>query len=246
MSPGLPPDHPGAAPGTAVSGQLGNQAIRFRAACDLLWGLVAFDALRDEPGTYNLALTTTTSDGRTGSASLPISLQAGSFWTGPLITYPPDKQRLLEPNLVRSENERLNALFAALPDSPPRWSGPFQVPINSAVTGSFGSRGTINGGPPVGYHEGYDRGLSNVAHVLVRGKRASVRGRVCMNMTMVDVTDIPDAGPDADVVLLGAQGDDRIDARELARHRTTVTWEVLTAMARRIPRVYHAPAGGPS
>jgi alanine racemase len=60
------------------------------------------------------------------------------------------------------------------------------------------------------------------------------------------VTDLPDAGPDADVVLLGAQGADRIDALELARRRTTVTWEVLTAMARRIPRVYHAPAGGSS
>ena len=67
-----------------------------------------------------------------------------------------------------------------------------------------------------------------------------------MDALMVDVTEIPEAGPDADVVLLGSQGGDRIDALELARRRTTVTWEVLTAMARRIPRVYHAPAGGPT
>jgi len=56
---------------------------------------------------------------------------------------------------------------------------------------------------PIGYYDGYDRGLSNVGHILVRGRRAPVRGRVCMNMTIVDVTDIPGAGLEDEAVLIG-------------------------------------------
>lgn len=143
-------------PGTTVNGKLGEQRIPFRTHCDLLWGLVAFDALRDEAGTQTLSLFATTPDGLSTTAFLGIPLRAGNFWTGPMITYPPDKRPLQEPTLVRSENERLWALFASIPDGPARWSGPFHVPINTVVTGGFGSRGTINGGPPVGYHEGVD------------------------------------------------------------------------------------------
>ena len=96
---------------------------------------------------------------------------------------------------------------------------------------------------PVGYGDGYARGTGPGAEVLVCGRRAPVVGSIAMDALMVDVTGIDGVGPDADVVLLGAQGADRIDALELARRRTTITWEVLTAMARRIPRVYHASAG---
>jgi alanine racemase len=99
---------------------------------------------------------------------------------------------------------------------------------------------------PIGYGDGYARPTGPGAEVLVGGRRAPIVGSIAMDALMVDVTDIPDAGPDSDVVLLGSQGSARIDALELARRRTTVTWEVLTAMARRIPRVYHAAAGGPS
>jgi alanine racemase len=99
---------------------------------------------------------------------------------------------------------------------------------------------------PIGYGDGYARGTGPGAEVLVGGRRAPIVGSIAMDALMVDVTDVPDAGPDSDVVLLGAQGAERIDALELARRRTTVTWEVLTAMARRIPRVYHAAAGDPS
>ncbi|MEO1082912.1 MAG: alanine racemase, partial [Acidobacteriota bacterium] len=59
---------------------------------------------------------------------------------------------------------------------------------------------------PIGYSDGYDRAFSNAAHVLVRGRRAPVRGRVCMNLTMVDVTDIPDVQLEDEVVLLGRDG----------------------------------------
>lgn len=124
-----------------------------------------------------------------------------------------------------------------------------EVPAGTAV--SYGGRWVAQRPSriltlPIGYGDGYARGTGPGAQVLVGGRRAPVVGSVAMDALMVDVTDIPDIGPDADVVLLGAQGDERIDALELARRRTTITWEVLTAMARRIPRVYHAPAGGPT
>lgn len=90
---------------------------------------------------------------------------------------------------------------------------------------------------PVGYHEGYRRALSGVAHVLVGGRRAPVRGRVCMNMTMVDVTDVPGVGAEAEVVLLGAQGEDRISAEQLAAWCGTIPYEALTGVHGGLPRV---------
>jgi alanine racemase len=97
---------------------------------------------------------------------------------------------------------------------------------------------------PVGYGDGWPRALSNRAEVLVRGVRAPVVGNVAMDATMVDVTDVP--GPPVDVrdefVLLGRQGGDEIRAADVARWRTTNSWEVVTAMSGRLARVYDAPA----
>jgi alanine racemase len=90
---------------------------------------------------------------------------------------------------------------------------------------------------PVGYYEGYDRELSGLAHVLVRGKRAPVRGRVCMNMCMVDVTDIPAAALEDEVVLLGRQGDERITAEQLAAWRGTISYEIVSRIHPSLPRV---------
>jgi alanine racemase len=90
---------------------------------------------------------------------------------------------------------------------------------------------------PVGYHEGYDRGLSGVAHVLVRGRRAPIRGRVCMNLCMADVTDIPDAALEDEVVLLGSQGDERIPAEQLASWCGTIPYEIVSRIHADLPRV---------
>jgi alanine racemase len=90
---------------------------------------------------------------------------------------------------------------------------------------------------PVGYFEGYDRELSGLAHVLVRGKRSQLRGRVCMNMCMVDVTDIPGATLEDEVVLLGAQGDERISAEQLAAWRGTISYEILSRIHPSLPRI---------
>ncbi len=94
---------------------------------------------------------------------------------------------------------------------------------------------------PVGYNEGYDRRLSGVGHVLVRGRRAPVRGRVCMNMTMVDVTDIPGAALEDEAVLLGAQGDERISAEQLAGWCGTIPYEVVTRVNPVLPRIVVNP-----
>lgn len=90
---------------------------------------------------------------------------------------------------------------------------------------------------PVGYHEGYDRGLSGVAHVLVRGKRAPVRGRVCMNMCMADVTDVPGVDLEDEVVLLGSQGEERISAEQLASWCGTISYEVVSRIHPSLPRI---------
>ena len=81
---------------------------------------------------------------------------------------------------------------------------------------------------PVGYYDGYSRAFSNIAHVLVKGKRAPVRGRVCMNVIMVDVTDIPDVKLEDEVVLLGKQSDEEITADHLASLAGTINYEIVT------------------
>jgi alanine racemase len=96
---------------------------------------------------------------------------------------------------------------------------------------------------PVGYADGYDRRLSGrdgfgCAEVLVRGRRAPVAGTVCMDMTMIDVTDVAGAALGDEVVLLGAQGAERIDADELALRIGTISYEVLCAIGKRVPRRY--------
>ena len=97
---------------------------------------------------------------------------------------------------------------------------------------------------PVGYGDGWTRALSNRATALVRGRRVPLVGNVAMDAVMADVTDVP--GPPVttadEFVLLGQQGADAITAEELAQERTTITWEVLAAMSRRLPRVYTAGA----
>ncbi len=84
---------------------------------------------------------------------------------------------------------------------------------------------------PVGYADGYDRGLGNTAHVLVAGKRAAVVGRVSMNMCMADVTDIPQARLEDEVVLLGGSGEERISAETLAAWAGTINYEVVTRIS---------------
>jgi alanine racemase len=91
---------------------------------------------------------------------------------------------------------------------------------------------------PVGYADGYNRLLSNCGEVLVRGQRALIAGRVTMDQTMIDVTNIPEATIGDEVVLLGQQGSDRITADDLAEHSRTIAYEVLCAIGARVPRLW--------
>jgi alanine racemase len=91
---------------------------------------------------------------------------------------------------------------------------------------------------PIGYGDGYSRHLSNRGAVLIKGKRAAIVGRICMDMTMVDVTDIPDVATGDEAVLIGQQGGLRITAAHLATWAETIPYEILCAIGPRVRRVY--------
>ncbi len=91
---------------------------------------------------------------------------------------------------------------------------------------------------PVGYWDGYDRrGLSNVGQVLIRGHRCKVVGRICMNMCVVDVTDVPGIKAEDEVVLLGRQKSETITAEDLASKIGTINYEVVTRINPSTPRI---------
>lgn len=83
---------------------------------------------------------------------------------------------------------------------------------------------------PIGYSDGYLRSMSNRAEVLIRGQRAPIRGRICMNMCMADISAIEGAAVGDEVVILGTQGAKSIDADELAGWSETISYEVLCAL----------------
>jgi alanine racemase len=98
---------------------------------------------------------------------------------------------------------------------------------------------------PMGYADGLSRALSNRGELLVRGKRVPVAGVVSMDMTMLDVTEVPDVRIGDECVVLGTQkgplGQDTISAEEIAGRLGTIPWEVLTHISRRVPRFYREP-----
>ena len=99
------------------------------------------------------------------------------------------------------------------------------------------TRPTVLAVVPVGYFDGYDRGLSNAAHVLVKGRRAPVRGRVAMDFFMADVTDVPGVKLEDEATLIGADGRERITAEDLAGLAGTISYEILARINPLVPRV---------
>jgi alanine racemase len=89
---------------------------------------------------------------------------------------------------------------------------------------------------PVGYYDGYDRGIAG-GHVLIRGRRAAIRGRICMDMLMAEVTDIPGVKAEDEVVLMGRSGDECISAELFAQWAATINYEVTTRVNQRIARI---------
>lgn len=89
---------------------------------------------------------------------------------------------------------------------------------------------------PIGYSDGYPRQLGNRSRVVVNGHAVPVVGRVCMNIIMADVTDLPDAAVGDEVVLIGRQGDAEVTAEDLAGEAGTINYEILARLAPHIPR----------
>ena len=114
------------------------------------------------------------------------------------------------------------------------------VPVGSVV----GYNGTFVATEPMrlaliaaGYADGVDRGLGNNFSLLVRGQRAPLVGRISMDQSVIDVTDISDVAPGDEVVILGRQGDQTISAFDHARACGTIPWEVFTRIGSRVPRI---------
>ncbi len=91
---------------------------------------------------------------------------------------------------------------------------------------------------PLGYADGFSRRNSNTGDVLLRGRRVPIRGRICMDQFMVDVTDLPEARVGDEVVLLGRDGGEEITVQEIADRTGTITHETLAALTCRLPRRY--------
>ena len=91
---------------------------------------------------------------------------------------------------------------------------------------------------PVGYADGYRRSLSGKFYVLIRGKRAPILGRVCMDQMMVDVTDIPGVSLNDKVVLIGRSGEEQITVEQIAAAADSFNYEFICGISRRVPRVY--------
>ncbi len=120
------------------------------------------------------------------------------------------------------------------------------IAVSEVVAGArVGYNGTFTADRPmrlallaVGYADGLRRELSNAGEVLIAGKRARVLGRVSMDVTTVDVTEIAGVSAGDEVVLLGAQGGERITADDHARVAGTIAYEILCGIGSRVPRLY--------
>ena len=98
-------------------------------------------------------------------------------------------------------------------------------------------RDSLIGVTGIGYADGLPRALSPGGSMLIRGRRAPIRGAVCMDITMIDLSEIPDARIGDDVTIIGRDADARIDAWEVARFAGTIPYEILTGVSARVPRV---------
>jgi len=90
---------------------------------------------------------------------------------------------------------------------------------------------------PAGYADGLDLRLADRGAVLIRGRRAPIIGSVCMDMLTADVTGM-DVSPGDETVIIGSQGADRIDVREMAATIGSIPWEILCRVGSRIERIY--------
>ncbi len=91
---------------------------------------------------------------------------------------------------------------------------------------------------PVGYADGFSRGFTSNGSMLVHGQRVPIVGRVCMDLTMIDVGAVSDVCLEDEVVIFGEQGDETLSADELAKRVNTINYEIVSALTSRVPRTY--------
>lgn len=239
--------------GMGRSGVLPDQMLRFveqamRMPSLLLTGLAThFPSAEDDPEFTRRQVTALQAiHAAVTSAGAPLTYVHCAN-SAALLCYPESRQNLVRPGLL---------LYGILPDVPTQVPLPPLLPaltlktriallralpaghsISYQRTYTLARAGRI-ATLPVGYGDGYPRALSNVGQALVCGRRAPIVGRVCMDVTMIDVTDIPEAAVGTEVVLIGAQGSERIRVEEIARAIGTTPHDVTTRLTARVPRIH--------
>lgn len=128
---------------------------------------------------------------------------------------------------VMSLRTQITLLKIVAQDSPLGYGGTFVTKRESRIA-------TL----PIGYEDGLRRALSSRGQVIVRGQLAPIVGRVSMDLTLVDVTDIPEAAVGDDVIIIGTQAPNQITAEDLAAHIGTISYEVTCGISDRVPRIY--------
>jgi len=136
-------------------------------------------------------------------------------------------QDLIQLKPVMTLKTRIHFLKSVAPGTRISYGGTFVTKRDSLIA-------TL----PIGYADGYSRHLSNQGQVLIRGKRAPVVGKVCMDFIMVDVTEIPNVSLGDEIILMGKQGKEQITAEEIAKKINSISYEVLCLIGKRVPRIY--------
>ena len=91
---------------------------------------------------------------------------------------------------------------------------------------------------PVGYADGFNRLLSSRGHMLVHGHKVPIIGRVCMDLTMIDVGGVPDVQIEDEVVVFGRHGNEILTADDIATKLNTINYEIVSSITARVERVY--------
>ena len=151
-----------------LAGSFANRPLIFVGESGQYWALVGIGAAA-QIGPYSLELTATDDAGQTTRASKLVQVVAGDFATEQIV-FSPEKGKLLDPALIRAENERLSQVFGTF-SRQQLWEGLFRVPLQEPVrvTSAFGTRRSYGSGPPTSYHGGVDYGAEVGTPVLAAG-----------------------------------------------------------------------------